>query len=70
MTLLSPMVFTRLSGRSRWFKPLSTFDLTSGYFQIPLKEEDIRKSSFVCKYGQLEMTKVPFGLNNLASTFQ
>ena len=70
MTLLSPMVFTRLSGHSRWFKPLSTFDLTSGYFQIPLKEEDIPKSSFVCKYGQFEMTKMPFGLNNSASTFQ
>ena len=48
----------------------STFDLTSGYFQIPLKEEDIPKSSFVCKYGQLEMTRMPFGLNNSASTFQ
>ena len=48
----------------------STFDLTSGYFQIPLKEEDIPKSAFVCKYGHFEMTKMPFGLNNAASTFQ
>ena len=30
----------------------STFDLTSGYFQIPLKQEDIPKSAFVTKYGQ------------------
>ncbi|XP_052218279.1 uncharacterized protein K02A2.6-like [Dreissena polymorpha] len=48
----------------------STFDLTSGYFQIPLKEEDIPKSAFVCKYGQFEMLRLPFGLNSAASTFQ
>ena len=48
----------------------STFDLTSGYFQIPVKREDVPKTSFVCKYGQFEMTRMPFGLNNSASTFQ
>ena len=48
----------------------STFDLTSGYYQIPLKEEDIPKSAFVCKYGHFKMTRMPFGLNNAASTFQ
>ena len=48
----------------------STFDLTSGYFQIPLKKEDIPKNAFVCKYGHFEMTRMPFGLNNSASTFQ
>ena len=48
----------------------STFDLTSGYFQIPLLEESIPKSVFVCKYGHYEMTRMPFGLNNAASTFQ
>ena len=48
----------------------SSFDLTSGYFQIPLKEEDIPKSAFCCKFGHYEMTRMPFGLNNAASTFQ
>ena len=48
----------------------STFDFLSGYFQIPLLEEDIPKSAFVCKYGHSEMTRMPFGLNNAASTFQ
>jgi hypothetical protein len=48
----------------------SSFDLTSGYFQIPLKPEDIPKSAFVSKYGQYEMTRMPFGLSNSASTFQ
>ena len=48
----------------------STFDLTSGYFQIPLKEDDIQKSAFVCKYGHYEMLRMPFPLNNAASPFQ
>ena len=48
----------------------SSFDLTSGYFQIPLKEEGIPKSAFCCKFGHYEMTRMPFGLNNAASTFQ
>lgn len=52
---------------SKWF---SSLDLTSGYFQIPLRREDIPKSAFTCKYGQYEMTRMPFGLNNSASTFQ
>ena len=43
----------------------STMDLMSGYFQIPIKKEDIPKTAFVCKYGRM-----PFGLNNAASTFQ
>ena len=48
----------------------STFDLTSRYFQIPVKEADIPKTAFVCKYGHFEMTTMPFGLNNSESTFQ
>lgn len=48
----------------------STFDLTSGFFQIPLKTEDVPKSAFVCKYGQFEMLRMPFGLNNSSNTFQ
>ena len=48
----------------------SSFDLTSGYFQIPLREDDIPKSAFCCKFGHFEMTRMPFGLNNAASTFQ
>ena len=48
----------------------STFDLTSGYFQIKVKESVIPKTAFVCKYGHFEMTRMPFGLSNSASTFQ
>ena len=48
----------------------SSFDLTSGYFQIPLKKDDVPKSAFTCKYGLFEMTRMPFGLNNSCGTFQ
>ena len=48
----------------------SAFDVTSGYFQIPLNKEDIPKTAFVCKYGHFEMVRMPFGLNSASSTFQ
>jgi hypothetical protein len=32
----------------------STFDLTSGYHQIPVRSEDIHKTAFVTKYGLFE----------------
>ena len=47
----------------------SSCALTSGYFQIPLKKEDITKCAFTCKYGLFEMTRMPFGLNNSCDTF-
>ena len=48
----------------------STFDLLSGYFQIPVKESDIPETAFACKFGHYDMTRMPFGRNNSASTFQ
>ena len=51
-------------------KLFSTFDLTSGYFQIPVKSEDLPKTVFVTKYGLYEFTAMPFGLRYSAATFQ
>ena len=48
----------------------STFDLTSGYHQVPVKESDKHKTAFVTKYGLFEYQTMPFGLSNSAGTFQ
>ena len=48
----------------------STFDLTAGYHQVPIRNEDIPKTAFVTKYGLYEFKTMPFGLCNSPVTFQ
>ncbi|KAI5150472.1 hypothetical protein ENBRE01_1516 [Enteropsectra breve] len=48
----------------------SVMDATSGYHQIALEEEDIKKTAFSWKGELLEYTRMPFGLCNAPSTFQ
>lgn len=48
----------------------STFDLTSGYHQVPVKEEDIPKTAFITEYGLYEFTTLPMGLSTACATFQ
>lgn len=48
----------------------STFDLTLGYHQVPVKEEDNPKSVFITKYGLYEFTTMPMGLSTACATFQ
>ena len=47
-----------LSGSS-WY---STLDLRSGYYNIPIAEEDRDKSTFVTRSGCFRFTVMPFGL--------
>ena len=52
------------------YKYFSTFDLTSAYHQIPIREEDCKYTAFEAD-GQLwEFTTIPFGVTNGVSAFQ
>ena len=47
----------------------SKIDLTAGYNQVRIREEDIPKSTFRTKYGSYESLVMNFGMTNTPSTF-
>lgn len=57
-------LFRKLAGDSFFSK----LDLSKGYWQIPVKEQDVEKTAFVTPDGHYEFLKMPFGMVNSGAT--
>lgn len=50
-------------------KYMSTIDLQSGFWQVPVATEDKDKTCFVTPFGTFRFNRMPFGLKNAPMTF-
>ncbi|KAK7113985.1 hypothetical protein V1264_000125 [Littorina saxatilis] len=60
-----PLIFAKLQ-KGRY---LSKIDLTKGYWQIPIKEEDKEKTAFSTPLGQFQFAYLPFGVKTASMIF-
>jgi hypothetical protein len=57
-------------GSVRGVKYFSVVDMRSGYNQIRITDEVVRKTNFRTRFGSFEFLVVPFGLSNAPPIFQ
>ena len=51
-------------------KFISKLNLTRGYWQVPVNQEDRHKTPFTTPFGLFQFTVLPFGPNGAPATFQ
>ena len=52
------------------YQYFSKLDLKSGFYQIPIKEEDREKTAFITSFGLFQFNVLPMGFKNSPPTFQ
>ena len=52
------------------YQYFSKLDLKSGFYQIPIRESDKKKTAFVTPFGLFQFNVLPMGLKNSPPTFQ
>ena len=62
----SQLLFDSLMGANYF----SDFDLSSGYCNLEIEEEDKEKTAFATRSGLFEFNQLPFGLCGVPATFQ
>ena len=50
-------------------KVITTFDLSKGYWQVPVAAPDREKTAFSSPYGLFQFTAMPFGFQGAPATF-
>ena len=54
-------------GNAKFF---CAFDLSAGFHQIPMREQDKKYTAFSTSHGHFDHNRMPFGLKNAPATFQ
>ena len=49
---------------------VSKLDLAKGFYQIPVAEADVEKTTFITPFGKFAFNRMPFGLRNAPAVFQ